>query len=420
MINKKNNKNVCMVCGSELGSEPLVRFWNMPSSAQGLPAEDELTEDKGINLDLYTCKNCGLVQFSCEPVDYYKDVIRAVGLSDTMKDLRRNDYRHMIDKYGLSDGKWIECGCGNGDFLAVLREFRVHIYGTEANKENADIAAEKLKRISDKMLSGGEDWVGKYDNKIYNIFPDREDIDLEDGPFDCFLSFNFLEHQPDPVSMLKCMHHNLRKGGYGIISVPSFEYILKDGNYYEFIRDHIANYSIESLRFLCELCGFDVLEEHYIGIGDTIVCIVRKSDEQVKTGGVAKSFSYVDERIKEKFKNKYEQKTYEMKRYVDELRNSGRSLSLWGAGHQGLTIAATTELSKYASYIIDSASFKQGRYAPASHIPIVGPEYYKEHPTDVIMIAAPGYIREIEKSIRELYKDFEGLRICDVLELKER
>ena len=243
---------------------------------------------------------------------------------------------------------------------------------------------------------------------------------MEDGPFDCFLSFNFLEHQPDPVSMLKCMHHNLRKGGYGIISVPSFEYILKDGNYYEFIRDHIANYSIESLRFLCELCGFDVLEEHYIGIGDTIVCIVRKSDEQVKTGGVAKSFSYVDERIKEKFKNKYEQKTYEMKKYVDELRNSGRSLSLWGAGHQGLTIAATTELSKYASYIIDSASFKQGRYAPASHIPIVGPEYYKEHPTDVIMIAAPGYIREIEKSIRELYKDFEGLRICDVLELKER
>ncbi len=420
MINKKNNKNVCLVCGSELGSEPLVRFWNMPSSAQGLPAEDELSEDKGIDLELYTCKNCGLVQFSCEPVDYYKDVIRAVGLSETMKELRRNDYRHMIEKYGLSEGKWIECGCGNGDFLAVLREFPVHIYGTEANAENAAIASEKLKMVSDEMASRDEAWVKKYENKIFNIFPEREDIELENGPFDCFLSFNFLEHQPDPVSMLKCMHRNLRKEGYGIISVPSFEYILKNGNYYELIRDHIANYSMESLRFLCELCGFEVLEENYIGIGDTIVCVVRKSEEAIRTKADSSVFSDLDKLIKESFRKKYEIKTAEMKKYIDELRRSGRSLSLWGAGHQGLTIAATTELAEYASYIIDSASFKQGKYAPASHIPIVGPEYYKEHPTDVIMIAAPGYIKEIEKNIRELYKDFSGLKICDVLELKER
>ncbi|MDO4438617.1 MAG: methyltransferase domain-containing protein [Eubacteriales bacterium] len=420
MINKKNNKNVCLVCGSELGSEPLVRFWNMPESAQGLPKKEELSNDKGINLDLYTCKHCGLVQFDCEPVDYYKDVIRAVGLSETMKELRRNDYRHMIEKYGLSEGKWIECGCGNGDFLAVLREFPVNIYGTEANKENALIAEKKLKDIADNMYSSGEKWVKNYDNKIFNIFPDREDIDIDGGNFDCFLSFNFLEHQPDPVSMLKCMHHNLREGGYGIISVPSFEYILKDGNYYELIRDHIANYSMESLRFLCEYCGFSVLEEKYIGIGDTIVCVVRKVKEEMKPEIDNTAFSDIDEEIRAVFKKKYELKTSEMKNYIDELRKEGRKLALWGAGHQGLTIAATTELSGYASYIIDSASFKQGRYAPASHIPIVGPEHYLEHPVDVIMIAAPGYVKEIEKNIREIYKDFTELKICDVLNLNER
>ena len=52
------------------------------------------------------------------------------------------------------------------------------------------------------------------------------------------------------------------------------------------------------------------------------------------------------------------------------------------------------------SYIIDSAPFKQGRFAPASHLPIVAPDYFFEHPVDVIMIVAPGYSDEIAGVIR--------------------
>jgi hypothetical protein len=50
-------------------------------------------------------------------------------------------------------------------------------------------------------------------------------------------------------------------------------------------------------------------------------------------------------------------------------------------------------------YIIDSAPFKQGKYAPASHIPIVSPDYYFEHKVDVIIVIAPGYANEIKKII---------------------
>ena len=73
------------------------------------------------------------------------------------------------------------------------------------------------------------------------------------------------------------------------------------------------------------------------------------------------------------------------------------------ASHQGFTLAATTKLGEKARYIIDSAPFKQGKFAPASHLPIVGPDHFHEHPVDAIIITAPGYTDEIAASIRQKF-----------------
>ena len=78
-------------------------------------------------------------------------------------------------------------------------------------------------------------------------------------------------------------------------------------------------------------------------------------------------------------------------------------MAVWGASHQGFTLAATTKLGEKARYIIDSAPFKQGKFAPASHLPIVGPDHFHEHPVDAIIITAPGYTDEIAASIRQMF-----------------
>lgn len=372
-------RKTCLSCGGSL-SAPLFESDNFPASAQDIPLKEELSKDEGITLRLRRCEKCGLFQFDCEPVSYYRDVIRAVGLSDTMKDLRRSDYRHMIDKYALSGRKFIECGCGNGDFLKVLSEFPVEIYGTEANEGFAKEASEKLP-----------------DAHIVHAFPETADTMIPGAPFDCFLSFNFLEHQPDPMSMLKCMYNNLSGNGYGLITVPSFEYILNEAKYYELIRDHIANYTLSSLCILCENAGFRVIEKGFIGIGDTLRVVVKK-ESSCETAHSENTETFENTLLKS-----FNSITKNVSGYVEALKSSGKTLSMWGAGHQGFTIASTTALKEYVSYIIDSAKFKQGRYAPASHIPIVSPEYFNDHPTDVILVAAPLYVKEISGTIRRIY-----------------
>ena len=75
-------------------------------------------------------------------------------------------------------------------------------------------------------------------------------------------------------------------------------------------------------------------------------------------------------------------------------------MAVWGASHQGLTLLSTTALQEEVAYIIDSAPFKQGKYSPASHLPIVDKSHFQKEPVEEILIVAPGYTEEIAGIIR--------------------
>ena len=377
----------CIACRTELPKEALFVLENAPASAQNIPDAAEVGEDKGITLNLRQCPECGLVQFDCTPVDYYRDVIRAGGFSTTMTELRRRQYKHMIDTYGLEGKKFIEVGCGRGEFINVLREFPVQVFGMEHKEDLIAIARDtglcvwrEFPEIPDQKFIGDPTVAGS------------------EGPYDAFLSFNFLEHQPYPDVMLTAIYNNLVDGGMGLVTVPALEYIVERGNYYELIRDHIAYYSFDALRNLLENNGFKVLEEEMIN-RDTISMIVKKMTAEERAAHVAKAAAQ-EENIVASLVKGHEIVLDDINHLLDQLAAEQKTIALWGASHQGFTLASTTPLCERVSYIIDSAPFKQGRFAPASHLPIVAPDHFFEHPVDVIMIVAPGYSDEIANVIR--------------------
>lgn len=357
----------CIACGAPLWETPLLTLDNMPASAQHMPDAQGVKEDRGLTLDLCQCMGCGLVQFDCEPVDYYRDVIRAGGFSKTMVELRRYQYKHLIDSYHLEGKKFIEVGCGQGEFLKVLSEFPVEVHGIEHDPHLVELA-----RAQGLDVTEG--------------FTETEDTRFAGGLYDVFLSFNFLEHQPDPSTMLQAIYRNLEDDAMGLITVPSFEYIMDHNSYYELIRDHLAYYTFETLTPLLERNGFQVEECEVIN-RDTLSVIVRKRP-QMDTENLLECYVNLKR---------------EMESYMKYLDAWDKKVAIWGASHQGFTLAATTKLGEKARYIIDSAPFKQGKFAPASHLPIVGPDHFHEHPVDAIIITAPGYTDEIAASIRQKF-----------------
>lgn len=381
----------CIACGRKILKKPLFVLEHAPASAQDIPDAEEVKTDEGVTLRLYQCAECGLVQFDCAPVSYYRDVIRAGGFTTTMTGLRREQYRHLIEAYHLEGRKFLEVGCGRGEFLNVLREFPVEVYGMEHKADLVEIARE----------SGLSVW---------REFPEQADqVFGGPGPYDVFLSFNFLEHQPRPDVMLQAIYRNLADDGMGLVTVPALEYILEQGSYYELIRDHIAYYSFDTLRALMEKNGFVVLEEEMLN-RDTISVIVKKNPEwtervpemepEAGSGG--------QEEIVRPLVDGYYRVTGEVEALIRRMEAEGKRLAVWGASHQGFTLAATTGLKDSTCYIIDSAAFKQGRFAPSSHLPIVAPEHFFEEPVDAVLIVAPGYSDEIAGIIRERF----GKNVC--------
>lgn len=404
----------CIACGHALS--PLMTLDDMPASAQNIPAASELAEDHPLSLTLCQCPSCGLVQFDTEPVDYYRDVIRAGGGTRTMTRLRHEEYARLLtamQEHHIHGRRIVEVGCGRGEFLRMWQNLAedpegaaalardqardplsgqpnatpLHLVGLEHKPslvEEANAVADKKYRVYEGFATG--------------------DVRYPEGPFDAFVQFNFLEHQPDPCDMLRNIGRNLKPQALGLITVPSFEYILRYNGYYELLRDHIANYTEFTLQKLLQDCGFELLSMDLVN-RDTIEAIVRKADPD-ELSELHYSGRLIDVSA---LRDSYDRLSASVNAHIDHLSESHRTMAIWGASHQGFTLAATTKLGGRVEYIIDSAPFKQGRFSPASHIPIVAPDYAVAHPVDEILIVAPGYTDEIAGIIHERFD--ENVRI---------
>ncbi len=404
----------CIACGHALS--PLMTLDDMPASAQNIPAASELAEDHPLSLTLCQCPSCGLVQFDTEPVDYYRDVIRAGGGTRTMTRLRHEEYARLLtamQEQHIRGRRIVEVGCGRGEFLRMWQNLAEDLEGAAAlarDQERDPLSGQPnaaplhLVGIEHKPSLVAE--ANASADKTYRVYEGfaTGDVRYPEGPFDAFVQFNFLEHQPDPCDMLRNIWHNLKPQALGLITVPSFEYILRYNGYYELLRDHIANYTEFTLQKLLQDCGFELLSMDLVN-RDTIEAIVRKADPD-ELSELHYSGRLIDVSA---LRDSYDRLSASVNAHIDHLSESHRTMAIWGASHQGFTLAATTKLGGRVEYIIDSAPFKQGRFSPASHIPIVAPDYAVAHPVDEILIVAPGYTDEIAGIIRERFD--ENVRI---------
>ena len=54
----------CIACRHELPEQGLFTLEGAPASAQNIPDADQMGADEGVDLTLYQCEHCGLVQFA--------------------------------------------------------------------------------------------------------------------------------------------------------------------------------------------------------------------------------------------------------------------------------------------------------------------------------------------------------------------
>ena len=264
-----------------------------------------------------------------------------------MKKFREEQFATFVEEYELKNKKVIEVGTGKGEYLSLMKECGVQAYGIEFAQDSVDTC-----RSSGLQVNKG----------YINHWGYR----LADAPFDAFFILNFFEHLPNPNATLQALYHNLADDGIGLVEVPNFDMILKSNLFTEFIGDHLFYFTQETLRSTLERNGYEVIECREIWYDYIISAVVRKR-KKVDVSSFAKQ--------REKLHR-------ELHAYIDSFE----SVAVWGAGHQALAVLSLLELQDKIKYVVDSAPFKQGKYTPATHIPIMPPATLKVEPVQAIII----------------------------------
>jgi len=338
----------------------------MPKAAQFMPDAGSLKNDQGVDLEVCQCAGCGLVQLSNLPVPYYREVVRASAVSEEMKDFRKKQFSRFVNEYSLQRKKIIEIGCGKGEFLSIMQQFIAETYGLEYSKES----------IAQCEKSG---------LKVSQGFIESADYKLNRSPFDAFFILNFLEHLPEPNSVLQGIYHNLTEGGIGLIEVPNFDMILRKKLFSEFTGDHLFYFTRETLNSTLWLNGFEIVDCKVEWYDYIISAVVKKKPK-------ANLSDFHDCQIK--LQN-------EIEGYLSLLKD--KKIAIWGASHQALAIISLLNLAGKITYVIDSATFKQGKFTPATHIPIVAPDKLYSDPVDAVIVMAAGYSDEVARIIRQKF-----------------
>jgi SAM-dependent methyltransferase len=366
--------NQCRICKGPFLLPALLEYPNSPRSAQGFL--DDLEElDDVVDLKIYQCQQCGLVQHDLKPVDYYKDVIRAIAYSEEMGRFREKQLAEWIQRFNLKDKKILEIGSGQGEYLELLIKAGCkNVYGIENSNESVEIAKKKGLNIQQGYLSKDHE----------NSWAER---------YDAFATFNFMEHWPDISSSLHSLQNSLNESAVGLVEVPNFDFMLKNGMYSEFTTDHIFYFTEKTLRTVLETHGFDVIEINSIWHDYILSAQVKKRP--------ALNIS--------SFATKQNKIVRELRDFVNKFNKN--EVIIWGAGHQALAVISIANLDLKVSHLVDSAKFKQNKYTPGTHLLIKDPQSIHLDLPKAIIIMAAAYSDEVAKTLSSQYPEVKNIVI---------
>lgn len=137
-----------------------------------------------------------------------------------------------------NSGKILDIGCGKGNFLKQFHSAfsNWNLFGIESSKNSLKLAKQNL--INSKFFEG-------FYKK--NIFQTK---------FDLIVAFNVLEHVENPRQFLDDIFYDLDDGAIVCFNVPNFKINPAD----LLIYDHLSHFTIETLKNLLSLTGFESIK----------------------------------------------------------------------------------------------------------------------------------------------------------------
>lgn len=404
----------CRFCNTEL-THQFIDLVNSPPSNSFL-TQNQLTEPEIFYpLKLFVCHECFLVQ-----IDEYKksseifdrDYIYFSSFSSSWLEHCKKYVEKMINGFGLKKNSFvIEIASNDGYLLQYFKEKSVPCLGIEPT---ASTAAEARK----KGIETVEDFFGV--SLAQKLKESGKEADL-------ILGNNVLAHVPDINDFVKGMKILLKQTGMITMEFPHLMQLVENNQFDTIYHEHFSYLSFQTVKKVFNTHGLELFDVEEIPThGGSLRIYARHAENNLlpvsknvqnliskeKNAGMLEISYYLD------FQKKAYQVKNELLNFLLEAKKSGKKIAAYGAAAKGNTLLNYCGIKNdIINFVVDLSSYKQRKFLPGSHIPVVGEDFLKKEKPDYILILPWNLKTEIKNQLAYI-KDWDGKLIIPIPKLE--
>ena len=374
----------CRNCNNEL-NHTFIDLGSSPPSNSYLTKEGLRVPEKYYPLKVKVCNQCWLTQtedFVGTEEMFSKDYAYFSSYSLSWLEHARQYVEKMKLRLNLTEKSIIaEVAANDGYLLQFVQEVSIPCYGIEPTHSTAKIARERGIDII-------EDFFGEISAK--KLASQRRQVDLA-------IANNVLAHVPDINDFIKGFLYLLKPTGVATFEFPHLLSLVQHNQFDTIYHEHYSYISLMAIQPIFEKNGLTVIDVEELSThGGSLRVFVQRSD----TGkhGINKAVQKLKEKeIKagmnkinfyQGFQKKAEKVKNDFLNFLIKNKMEGKKIAAYGAAAKGNTMLNFADVqSDLVSYVVDRNPFKQGKYMPGSHIPIVDESVlYKNRPDYVVIL----------------------------------
>jgi SAM-dependent methyltransferase len=386
----------CRFCGTLLRHE-FIDLGNAPPSNSFLTPEQLTEPEIFYPLKLFVCDKCFLIQiheykkskeiFSNE-YPYYSS------FSKSWLKHARNYMTMITERLQLtSKSLVIEIASNDGYLLQYFKEKSIPCLGIEPAGSTAAVARDKGIPVISEFFGA----------RLAKQLADQ------DKKADLIIGNNVLAHVPDINDFVAGLKMVLKKEGVITLEFPHLMRLVEEKQFDTIYHEHysyLSFYTVKQIFRENRLTLFDVEElsthggslriyaRHAEKDNKPVADSVRILLDAEKTRGIKNIEFY------QHFQSQADTVKYELLLFLITQKRSGKKVIAYGAAAKGNTLLNYCGVREdLISFVVDASPYKQGKFLPGSHIPVVSELLIRETQPDFILILPWNIKDEVMKQL---------------------